>query len=104
MPHKKKKQTSKRDPEPQNIDDVYLIFKGRGGSPEAESIVNDSKFDKDFVTIWSSKHDIAKIIERCRNSILDWKVSYENDKIVGCELKIKRSAFRGSYYAFKTNC
>lgn len=80
------------------LDDVLEQFKGKGGNPEAESILNDSNFDKKegTVSFWSNKADAAKVIERCRNSIISFMM-------VGCgvQLTIDRKAFRGAHCAFR---
>ena len=81
------------------LDDILVAFKGKGGGPEAESILNDSNTDKkdNSVFIWSNKNDAAKIIERCRNSIKSFK--YDGS---GVSLEIDRKAFRGIHCAFRT--
>lgn len=88
--------------QPKDLDALYIMFKGKGGGPEAESVVVDSKLDKDTVHVYSGKHDVAKLIERCRNCIVSYKVTYDTDgNPIGCDLEIKRKVFRGIYYCFK---
>lgn len=81
-----------------NLDDVIKQFKGKGGDPEAESILNDSNSDKKegYVSFWSNKSDAAKVIERCKNSIINCEVIGD-----GVQLTIDRKAFRGLVYCFR---
>ena len=51
---------------------------------------------EDFVYVWSDKADVTKIIDRCRNSIIDYSVLG-----TGIQFKIKREAFRGIHCAFR---
>ena len=91
-------------PQPKTLDEVHAMFKGKGGGPEAEAIVVDSKMDKDFVNVFSGKHDVAKIIERCRKDILGFKVTFDQDRNpIGCDLQVARKAFRGIHCAFRTS-
>lgn len=80
----------------ETIDDIRNDFHGRGGGPESESQITDSKLDKDVVSIWSCNKDVAKIIDRCRNHIRSFKRVGD-----GVELVIDRSVFRGIHAAFK---
>jgi hypothetical protein len=81
-----------------SLDELRVLFKGKGGGPESESHVLDSNMDKkdDFVYVWSDKADVTKIIDRCRNSIIDYSVLG-----TGIQFKIKREAFRGIHCAFR---
>lgn len=107
MPRKKKQTvvtTKNITPQPKNLDEVYALFKGKGGGPEAEAIVVDSKLDKDIVHVYSGKHDIAKLIDRCSKEIVDFKVTFDLDgNATGCDLRIKRRAFRGVHCAFRNS-
>ncbi len=83
---------------PLTLDDAYNMLKGKGGDIESESILNDSNFDKknNTVSFWSNKGDAAKVIERCRNSIISFQVMGD-----GIQLTIDRKAFRGMACAFR---
>jgi len=80
------------------LDQVLEQFKGKGGDIEAESILNDSNWDKKegTVSFWSNKADAAKVIERCRNSIISFCLEG-----AGVHLIIDRKAFRGAHCAFR---
>ena len=78
------------------LQEIAERWKGKGGGPEAETTIADSKLDKDCVHVWSCTSDITKIIDRCGNAIL--KIREDND---GVAFEIHRSAFRGAPYAFK---
>jgi hypothetical protein len=82
----------------QEINEIKLRYKGKGGGPEAESHVCDSKLDKDdnIVRVYSTTSDVAKILDRCGSAIVSVKDDGE-----GVALEIDRSAFRGISYAFK---
>ena len=82
-----------------DVDEVIKNFKGKGGDPEAESIIIDNNTDKKdgYVTVWGCNHNIAKIAERCRKHII--KIEGDQD---GVSLIIFRKAFRGLVYAFRT--
>lgn len=87
------------------IDDVHKKFKGKGGGPDAESILVDSNFDKKqgYVTVWTNKKDAAHLIERCKECIIDFHETSPGDEKDGggVMLKINRKAFRGIVYAFR---
>ena len=76
--------------------EVKERWKGKGGGPESESTVTDSKLDKNIVHVWSCNSDISKIIDRCGSAI----ISVREDRD-GVSFQISRSAFRGVSYAFK---
>lgn len=80
-------------------------FKGKSGGPEAESILVDSNMDKKdgFVSVWSNRHDLTKIIERCGPAIVSYKVMGDMNKGGGVQLLIKRSAYRGIQCAFRNS-
>lgn len=75
------------------------LFRGKNGGPEGESHIVDSNLDRkdgNFVMVWSSTKDVAKIIERCGPDVIDCTVSED-----GVFLKIDRKAFRGIHCAFR---
>jgi len=83
-----------------SLDEIKSEFKGKGGTnPESESILVDNGADKaeGFVTIWSNRSDISKIIERCGTLVKSFNATES-----GAFLKIDRKAFRGIQYSFKT--
>ena len=45
------------------LNEIKLRWKGKGGGPEAETTVVDSKLDKDCVHVWSCNSDISRIID-----------------------------------------
>ena len=81
-----------------SIDEAYNRFKGKGGNPESESILNDSNGNKQegIVYFWSNKCDIAKIIDKCGKAIKSCEVVGD-----GIQFTIERRAFRGMHGAFK---
>ena len=82
-----------------SLEELKASYKGRGGGPESESIIIDSNLDKrdNYVSVYSSNKDVAKIIERCADSILDYEVLGTE----GVQFKIDRKAFRGIHCAFR---
>ena len=82
----------------ETVDDVIKMFKGKGGDEEAECILIDNNSEKKdgFVSVWGCNHNVAKIANRCRKSII--KIDGNSD---GVTLTIKRNAFRGVVYAFR---
>jgi len=78
------------------INEIKLRWKGKGGGPEAETTISDSKMDKNCVHVWSCTSDVAKIIDRCGSAILNIREDCD-----GVHFEIDRSAFRGAPYAFK---
>lgn len=81
-----------------SLNEVKEMFKGKGGGPEAESVLLDSNFHKKegVVTLWSNKADAAKVIERCGSSVISFEVRGD-----GVSLVINRDAFRGIHCAFR---
>lgn len=81
-----------------NFKEIADTFHGKGGGPESESHLNDSVADRreGFVSVWSDKNDVAKIINRCGDKILS-----ATPMGGGVQIKICTSAFRGIEYAFK---
>lgn len=82
-----------------SLDEIAEYFKGKGGGPEGESHIVDANADKKegFVWVYSTKADAAKIIDRCKECILDYSFLDQN----GIQLKIDRKAFRGIHCAFR---
>tara|TARA_R110000772_G_scaffold235742_1_gene347412 strand:+ start:135 stop:401 length:267 start_codon:yes stop_codon:yes gene_type:complete len=80
------------------LNEIKLRYKGKGGGPEAESHVCDSKLDREdnIVRVYSTTADVAKILDRCGSAIVSLKDDGE-----GVAIEIDRSAFRGIAYAFK---
>ena len=78
------------------LNEIKLRWKGKGGGPEAETTIADSKMDKECVHVWSCTSDVAKIIDRCGSAIM--RITEDRD---GVGFEIHRSAFRGAAYAFK---
>jgi len=72
---------------------IYEEFKGKGGNPEAESVCVDSKLDKETISIWSSKSDVARIIKRCEKGIISARKLGD-----GIQFEIDRNYFRGIEY------
>lgn len=81
-----------------SLDEILELYKGKGGNPESESVLVDSNLDKKagFVSVWSNKNDAAKIISRCRDSIVFFEMVGD-----GVQLHIDRKAFRGMVYCFR---
>ena len=74
-------------------------FKGKGGGPESENTIVDSKIDRKedgTVSVWAMGGTVAKIINRCNTAIKYMRVEEE-----GVSFYIDKSAFRGVTYAFK---
>lgn len=88
----------KKNLNPTTIEQIYENFKGKGGHPESETILNDNNSDKKdgFVVLWSNKVDAAKIIERCKADIISFKMVGD-----GVQLQVARKAFRGVHCAFR---
>ena len=80
------------------LDEIQAHFKGKGGGPEGETDIIDANADKKdgFVWVYSNKADAAKIIERCKENIIDY-----NFLGSGVQLQIDRKAFRGIHCAFR---
>ena len=74
-------------------------FKGKGGGPESENTIVDSKIDRKeegTVSVWAMGGTVTKIINRCNTAIKYMRVEEE-----GVSFYIDKSAFRGVTYAFK---
>lgn len=95
---------------PEHLREIYLRYKGKGGDPEAECSITDSKLDKDetfngkapegVVIVSGNKKDIALIIERVGDGIVYVRDTGENGDVM---LYIRRKFFRGVNYCFKNN-
>ena len=72
-------------------------FKGKGGPPDTESSIIDSK-DIDTIDIFAMASLAAKIAERCWPAIKEARITSTNDGVV---FKIDRKYFRGLEYCFK---
>jgi len=79
-------------------DKIIREFKGKGGGPEAESILVDNNEERKsgLIEVYAHGKNAAKIAERCWPAIT--AVKFEGEAVV---LTIKRSAFRGVHTAFK---
>jgi hypothetical protein len=85
----------------EKLQQAQELFHGKNGGPEGESHIVDSNLDRksgNFVMVWSSTKDVAKIIERCGPDVIDCNLT-EN----GVFLKINRKAFRGIHCAFRNS-
>mgnify|MGYP003148848121 CR=1 FL=1 len=73
-------------------------FKGKGGGPDAETLINACKHDINlgYVTLWSDNNDITNLINRSRRYILMMK-----DYGDAIEFRIDRKGFRSCCHAFK---
>ena len=86
-------------PTPELLQEVAARFKGKGGGPEAENTIVDSKIDRKSdgtVSVWAMGGTVSKIIGRCGSAIKYMRVEKE-----GVSFYIDSSAFRGVTYAFK---
>ena len=81
------------------LSELKTMFKGKGGGPEGESHVVDCNADKEegYVSFYSTKADVAKVIDRCEGSIIDYELLGDS----GVQFKIDRKAFRGLHCAFR---
>tara|TARA_Y100000593_G_C4284584_1_gene324696 strand:+ start:238 stop:510 length:273 start_codon:yes stop_codon:yes gene_type:complete len=77
---------------------IMRKFKGKGGGPEAETILLDNKQEEKegVVTVYAHGKNAAKIATRCWPAIT--KVRIEGDAVF---FTIERRAFRGIHTAFK---
>jgi len=86
-------------PTPELLKKTAARFKGKGGGPEAENTLIDSKLDKKMdgtVSVWAMGGTVARIIKRCAPAIKSMRIEEE-----GVAFNIDASAFRGVTYAFK---
>lgn len=72
-------------------------FRGKGGPPDSESSVIDSK-DVDTIDIFAMASLAAKIADRCWPAIKEARITSTND---GVMFKIDRKYFRGLEYCFR---
>lgn len=82
------------------LDEIIVMFSGKGGNPDAESVLVDNNTDKKedgTVSFWSNKNDAAKVIKRCKNAIKRYELVGD-----GIQLTIDRRAFRGILYSFRS--
>jgi hypothetical protein len=86
-------------PTPELLKETAARFKGKGGGPESENTIVDSKIDRKedgTVSVWAMGGTVTKIINRCNTAIKYMRVEDE-----GVSFYIDKSAFRGVTYAFK---
>jgi hypothetical protein len=77
---------------------IIKIFKGKGGPPDCESSVIESKDQKEFVELFAMASLAAKIAERCWPGVKEARITSTND---GVMYKIDKRYFRGLEYCFK---
>jgi len=79
-------------------DKIIKEFKGKGGGPEAESILVDNNEERKtgLIEVYAHGKNAARIAQRCWPAIT--KVRFEGEAVF---YTIKRSAFRGIHSAFK---
>jgi len=77
---------------------IIETFKGKGGPPDCESSILDSKDLKGHVDLFAMASLAAKIAERCWPSVISARITSTGD---GVMYKIDRKYFRGLEYAFK---
>ena len=78
--------------------EIIKKFKGKGGPPDCESSILDSKDEKGHVDLFAMASLAAKIAERCWPSVISARITSTGD---GVMYKIDRKCFRGLEYAFK---
>tara|TARA_R100001594_G_C3874125_1_gene224228 strand:- start:41 stop:337 length:297 start_codon:yes stop_codon:yes gene_type:complete len=73
-------------------------FKGKGGGPDAETLINANKHDINlgYVSLWSDNNDITNLINRSRKYILSVRDYGET-----VEFKMAKGGFRSCCHAFK---
>ena len=77
---------------------IIKTFKGKGGPPDCESSILDSKDIKEHVDLFAMASLAAKIAERCWPSVISARITSTGD---GVMYKIDRKYFRGLEYCFK---
>lgn len=82
-----------------SLEELAKSFKGTGGS-EKETVLVDCYADRGdgYVTVWSNKSDVSKIVKRCEKSIIDYEIRGD-----GILFYIDRKSFRGVVSAFKVS-
>ena len=78
--------------------EIIKKFKGKGGPPDCECSILDSKDEKNHVDLFAMASLAAKIAERCWPSVISARITSTGD---GVMYKIDRKYFRGLEYAFK---
>ena len=78
--------------------EIIKKFKGKGGPPDCESSILDSKDEKNHVDLFAMASLAAKIAERCWPSVISARITSTGD---GVMYKIDRKYFRGLEYSFK---
>ena len=78
--------------------EIIKKFKGKGGPPDCESSVIDSKDVKEHIELFAMASLAAKIAERCWPAVKDARITCTNDGVL---YKIDRKYFRGLEYCFK---
>lgn len=78
--------------------EIVKKFKGKGGPPDCESSIIESKDERDFVEIFAMASLAAKIAERCWPAVISARITSTND---GVMYKIDKRYFRGLEYCFK---
>ena len=78
--------------------EIIKTFKGKGGPPDCESSIIESKDVKEYVEIFAMASLAAKIAERCWPAVVSARITSTND---GVMYRIDRKYFRGLEYAFK---
>ena len=78
--------------------EIINKFKGKGGPPDCESSILDSKAEKGHVDVFAMASLAAKIAERCWPAVISARITSTRD---GVMYKIDRKYFRGLEYAFK---
>lgn len=77
---------------------IIKKFKGKGGPPDTECSIIDSKDVREHVEVFAMAALAAKIAERCWPAIVSARITSTND---GVMYKIDRKYFRGLEYCFK---
>ena len=78
--------------------EIIKKFKGKGGPPDTECSIIDSKDIKEFVDLFAMASLAAKIAERCWPAVKEARITSTGD---GVMYKIDRKYFRGLEYCFK---
>ena len=79
-------------------EEIINKFKGKGGPPDCESSIIESKDEKEFVELFAMASLAAKIAERCWPAVVGARITSTGD---GVMYKINRKYFRGLEYSFK---
>jgi|TARA_R110002153_G_scaffold175664_2_gene328897 hypothetical protein len=77
---------------------IIKTFKGKGGPPDCESSVIESKDEREFVELFAMASLAAKIAERCWPAVISARITSTKD---GVMYKIRRKSFRGLEYCFR---